>query len=165
VDTGTAALLGGLIGACASVGTTFLNTRHAINLQSSADAIERQEKARAFQRDNLLACQEQMQVVGRLTAKAFHEDAMALQSGIAWQKHRINPELDEDLTTSRRKLAMLIERVADDELRHELKSLSRLLYEVGGAASFQEAESALNTAMATNQETMELLGTVLRKTY
>jgi hypothetical protein len=165
MEAGIFGLLGALIGACASTATSFLSNKHAINMQSSANSLERHEKARAFQRDNMLACQEQMQVVGRLTAKAFHEDAMALRSGTAWRKHMLPQQLDEDLAANQRKLSVLIERVADDELRKELKSLTRLLNDVTNAPSFQEAESALGNAMAANQKTMELLGTVLRKTY
>jgi C4-dicarboxylate-specific signal transduction histidine kinase len=165
MDAATGVLLGGLIGACATVATTYLSKRHAINLQSSADAIERQEKARAFQRDNLLACQEQVQVVGRLTAQVLNQDVMALGSGSAWGKHMVPQQLDEDLAAGRRKLSVLIERVADDELRKELKSLTLLMDYVTAAPSLQEAERALGNAMAANQKTMELLGTVLRKTY
>jgi HAMP domain-containing protein len=165
MEAGTAGLLGALVGACVSIATTFLSNRHTIKLQASADSIERQEKARAFQRDNLLACQEMTQVIGRLTTQVFHEDAMALRRGIAWGNHIVTEQVDQDLAANRRKFSTLIERVADDELRKELKAVSRLLNNVTAADSLGAAESALNTATTANQKTMELLGVVLRSTY
>jgi hypothetical protein len=160
-----AGLLGTLVGACASIGTTFLSNRHAIHLQSSADANNRQEKARAFQRDNLLACQEMTQIIGRLTAEILHEETLALHKGTPWTKHIISEKLNHDMAANRRKFSTLIERVADDALRNELKSLSMLLTEVLRAGSFDEAETAMFTAFSANEKTMALLGNVLRKTY
>jgi hypothetical protein len=160
-----AGLLGTLVGACVSIGTTFLSNRHAIHLQTSADANERQEKARAFQRENLLLCQEVIQMVARLTAKGFHEDTLAWHAGTEWEKTKLSAQLDQDLATNKGKLSTLIERVAGDELRRELKSISWLLNKVLGAPSFQDAETALFAAVAENERVMSLLGDSLRKTY
>ena len=165
MEAETAGLLGTLIGACVSIATTFLSNRHAINMQSSADAIQREEKAREFQRENLLACQDMMQVIGRLIAKAFHEEAMAWGQGTAWGTHRFSNSLDDDLAAEKRKFAVLVERVADDTLRNELKLMGLALTQVVMAESFEEARDRLDAAMTANGKTMQLLGIVLRKTY
>lgn len=165
MEAETAGLLGTLIGACVSIATTFLSNRHAISMQSSADAIQREEKARAFQRENLLACQDTMQLIGRLTAQAFHEEAVSWGQGTPWGEHTFSKPLDDELAEQRRKFSILIERVADDKLRNELKLMSLSLSHVLLAESFEEANSRLTTAHEASANTMKLLGIVLRKTY
>lgn len=162
---GIAGFFGALVGAGASIATTFLTNRHAVNLQSSADAIERQEKARAFQRETLLACQEAVRASARLTGRAYYEEVMALHNGTPWKKHIFGEPLNTDLAATKGTFGMLVERIADNELRDELKAVSKLMTDVQFAASKQEAEMALYLAMTRTEKVTELLGTVLRKTY
>lgn len=162
---GAAGLFGAFVGACASIATTFLANQHAVNLQSSADTIERQEKARAFQRENLLACQEAIRTAARLTGRAYYEEVMAFHAGTPWKKHFFGEPLNTDLTDSRGALGMLIERVENDELRNELKTTATMMFDVQSADSQQAAEMAFFAVVTKTQEVTELLGTVLRKTY
>lgn len=166
MEAEVAGLLGALLGATASIATTFLSNRHAAALQAAADSDERQERAREFQRENLLACQDMMQVVGRLTAQVHHADAMAFkESGTPWNTHTLPHEIDQDLALNIRRFVVLIERVENDELRNELKALKAALVRVTFSTSSEAAESNLAVAMSANEKTMEHLGVILRKTY
>ena len=60
---------------------------------------------------------------------------------------------------------MLIERVENEQLRNELKSVGGLLNNVLMETSYEAAEGALSIAVERSLDVMELLGTVLRKTY
>lgn len=165
MEAAIAGLIGALIGSGASILTTHLNHRHGIKLQSAADALSRLEKSRAFQRENLLSCQDMMQTVGRMTGQAFHADTMAWRERGTWHANMLGSELNEDIATAKRKLAAYIERVADDPLRADLKMLSKALNDVIMASSCQEAEAVFMLAMDMNESTMQSLGIVLRKTY
>lgn len=162
---GIAGLFGALVGAGASIATTFLTNRHAVGLQSSANTIERQEKARAFQRETLLACQEAMRKNARLTGRAFYEEVMALHNGTPWRKHMFGEPLNTEMAESRGSLGMLVERIADDKLRKELKVVAKLMGDVQFSASKEEAENSLFAAVERTEKVTELLGTVLRETY
>jgi hypothetical protein len=79
-------ILGAVVGASASVATTVIASKNAAAMQSQADSLDRSERSRAFQRDNLLATQEALQSVGRLVSRAFHHDVMACRGGAEWAK-------------------------------------------------------------------------------
>lgn len=160
-----AGLLGTLIGGLVSIGTTFLSNRHARSLQTSADAIVREERAREFQRDNLLKCQEQMQATARLTGKANYEDTMAFRAGKPWKEIYLSEPLNSDLADCARRFSALVERVADDELRTALKAIGMEMTMVINSGSPVEADAALKRAIDAYQLTMVQLGEVLRKTY
>lgn len=71
------AFLGALVGAAASIVTTWLNNTHAISRQRMADSLEREERARGFQRDNLLEVQEALETWIRFCARMLIEDQRA----------------------------------------------------------------------------------------
>jgi hypothetical protein len=96
-------LAGAVIGATASICTTLVSSWNASRLQQNADYLERIERARAFQRDNLLALQDSLQDAMRLAARAHLEDAVAANFG----KSMLSEEVNQNILLSNRKLSIL----------------------------------------------------------
>lgn len=61
--------VGTLTGAAASIITTVIISRNQVQLQKENDSLERQERARAFQRENLLKIQDILQEALRFMFK------------------------------------------------------------------------------------------------
>lgn len=67
-------VVGTVVGASASILTTFINARNSARLQENADTLQRLERAREFQRTNLLELQEALSQHMRLIGRAHLED-------------------------------------------------------------------------------------------
>lgn len=158
-------VLGAAVGASASVATTVIASKNAAGLQAQADSLERSERSRAFQRDNLLATQEALQSVGRLVSRAFHHDVMACRSGGVWATTLLPAELDESLGDSNRCLAALMQRIADDSLREQLRQVHSDLTLVTMSASREEADARMTASTVAFDRVMTHLGQVLRSNY
>jgi uncharacterized protein (DUF849 family) len=158
-------LAGAVLGAAASIATTAITNRHAARLQTQADSLEREERARAFQRETLLSVQEALGDLLRMTGRAYHEDLVAHRAGCEWGKSLLSDEVDQGLLTAHRRLRALEERIADDGVRSELKDLhSSLTWEVM-AKTREQAEATIGEATDGFNRVMTHLGELLRSTY
>ena len=140
--------IGTLVGALASVGTTLLTTRHSNATRKESIQLERQEKFRVFQRDTLLELQDALHDVMRLTGKAHHLDLVAHNSGAEWGKTLLPEDVNEEIRLARRRLGIIVERVADDGMRAEIKAISLALTHTLHAPSKVEANRSLSRAGA-----------------
>jgi hypothetical protein len=157
--------IGTLVGALASIGTTWLSIRQASSLQVSASKLARMEARRVFQRDTLLELQEAVLDLMRLIAQGDSEDRAEHRKTGIWGKQSLTPEVNEGQRLAHRRLTILIQRVADDELRSELKAFHSALSKVTFASSAKEAENSFDTLSVNLTQVLEHLGTDLRAQY
>lgn len=159
------ALSGTIVGASASIFTTIFNVRNTNRLQNDAHNLERIERSREFQRNNLLELQDTLQNAARLTGRLHHENLLAAKESGIWGKSLINEQLDQTVLSNNQKLTILIERIASDELRSNIKALRKTMTEIMFSKSELESENALRQVTDEFLATMEKLGTVLRQNF
>lgn len=158
-------LLGTVAGASASIATTVIASRNAVSLQSAAAALEREEKAREFQRDTLIELQDAVHDELRAVALVFMADEAAYRETRTWGRKLLGEELNNRVHLAGRRTLLLCERVANDDLRRHLKSLRDLLTEVQMARDAAIAQNAHMDAMKMGTSVMEHIGVVLRSLY
>lgn len=157
--------IGTLVGALASIGTTWLSARHASSLQASASKLARAETGRAFQRDTLLELQDALHDLMRLIVRGNIEDQTAFRQSGTWGKQPLTAEVNEGQRLANRRFAILVERVANDALRTDLKDIQGLLSQISLARTANESQSALHNLSVRATQVLEHLGTVLRAQY
>jgi hypothetical protein len=158
-------LLGALVGAGASIATSWLSNRHEIARQHLADSLERIERSRAFQRDNLLELQQSLQDAVRLSARAQLKDEQAFRQSGEWGKALLGEEVSEGTRAANARLMALTERVADDSVRASVKNLRERLATLSVARTQEQANAVWGDAMAAFPLVMEQIGTALRRLY
>lgn len=157
--------IGTIVGALASIGTTIVSGRNAASMQASASSLERAERHRSFQRNTLIELQDALHDLMRLVAKGHYEDEMAYRETGNWAATRLSEEVNEGQRLAHRHLLILVERVADEALRAELKQLSVSLGEVSLARSQTSANTSLEKALHQGTQVLEHVGEVLRSQY
>lgn len=165
MDAAIWGLLGTIVGALASIGTTWIAGRHAFGLQRESATLERAERFRAFQRETLIQLQDAMHDSLRLTTRAHIEDTAAFRRTGEWGKPVLSEEVNEGVLVAARRLTILIERVADDDLRAEIKNVNDAMNRVLMARTQVEADNALSHAYQTGGTALEHIGPVLRALY
>ena len=165
VEAAAWGLLGTLVGALTSVGTTWLSNQTSHKIQSSKQADERAERAKEFQRETLLTLQEAIHDALRLSARAHMEDFEQFKKTGDWNRGLLSDEVSEGLRLARRRVAILIERVADESLRSDVKSLMRVSAEGVLARSKQDAEMNQQAVSVLMTPLLEKIGSVLRSHY
>ncbi len=159
-------IVGTIVGASASIIATFIAASNSRKLQQEASSLERKERARDFQRNNLLELQEALLNSIRLTGRAHLEDVESFRKVENKGKRPIlSPELNQDILVSNKKLIMLTERIADQSLRESIKSLRSGMTNVIMAKTEDESYTVLQIAASLFEKTMENLGAVLRSSY
>jgi len=152
-------LIGTCVGAAASIGTTALTTWGAYRQHSKAAQQARQLQAAAFQRETLLEVQESIHDLMRMTNK-WYLDRVALGENAS------PPEQDdENLRVVQRRLAILNERIADDELRNAVRDLRWNLNSVAMGSVEAHVSAAMAGSVQQFSVVNELLGAVLRGLY
>ena len=158
-------LLGTVIGAAASIATAWLAARSSHDLERAKSREERSEQARAFQRQTLLELQEAVHDVLRLVIRCYHEDHLAHRAGQDWSKIVLSEEVSVGVRLALRRVFILVERVADDDLRVSVKHLTGTAERVLMAHSEKEARSHLDKITQDYEPLNEEIGTVLRRYY
>ena len=158
-------VIGTLIGALASLGGAWLTTHSANSLHVASSKIERDEKFRTFQRDTLIALQDALHNLMRLTAQGHYEDTLAFHAAGKWGYNTLSDEVNDGQLLARRHMLILVERVADDNLRARVKQLNVILTEISFAKSKGVSDAALNSGFTQSVEVLELIGTALRAQY
>jgi len=155
-------LIGTAVGALSSIGTNWLSNRTTYRIASAKQAAERQERAREFQRQTLLDLQQAIHDSMRLVMRAHVEDCRRYRDTQAWGREQISEEVNEGLRLSRSKVAILVERLQNDELRLAVKSL---IYDSGKTAlaeSKHAAELHLNDLTSQVTSVLERVGAEFR---
>jgi hypothetical protein len=114
------------------------------------------------QRENLLEVQGALQELARFTCRAHHRDLVAHRNGAPWGRSLLGEEVSEGLGLGHRRLAALVERIADDSLRSEVKDVHSKLTWQTMAASEEEDESRMRDLDEAFAQGMPHLGAVLR---
>jgi hypothetical protein len=157
--------LGTIIGAGVSIVTSLISNRHEIIRQQRADSLERIERARIFQRENLLEVQQTIQDMMRYYFCMLHEDRIAFMQSGEWGKVRLSEEVNEGSRATNAKLAMLRVRIADDEVREAIKSLVSRIVKYHVAKTEEEADAIMDEASDSFTPLMERIGETLRSLY
>lgn len=158
-------LIGTIVGALASMGAAFLTTRASQRALEAKVREERLDRFRSFQQETLFKLAENLHEFLRLYTRAYVEDREAHDAHGTWQRSPLSDEVNEGLMLSARKVSILIERVADDDLRHSMKQL------MGAAAArqvthdVQAGEQDFLRTTVVGRSVLEQLGAVLRATY
>ena len=158
-------LIGTLIGALASIGTTWITVRNAATQQIASVEYARAEQNRAFQRETLLELQTAVIDLMRLVSRAHLEDRQAFRAGTPWGRNMLSEALDADMGTLFRKVALFTARVADEQLRADVKFAIESAATVSVAHDESSAISQFAQAMHLGTNLMEQIGDRLRKQY
>lgn len=156
-------LLGAIVGASASIATAWLAARSSFELQRKKSAEDRAERASSFQRQTLLEVQEAIHDALRLASRAHHEDLKAYRATKEWGKNMLPDELSEGVRLAQRRVAILVERVADDQLRAAVKRLMNTTTAAVLARDEREAEFHMNAVASEAKSVLEGIGVVLRR--
>lgn len=157
--------VGTLIGAAASIITTVIISGNQVQLQKENNSLERQERARVFQRENLLKIQDTLQDALRFHGQAYLEFLKAYRKDGKWRKVYLPDELDENIRLTNSRLLVLVERVSNDSLRSKLKTVQSNLTAFSLSKSEDEAREKLHQISKDAEQVMEELGKVLRNQY
>lgn len=158
-------LFGTIVGASVSIITTYLNNRNSINIQMSNESFKRAELFREFQRDNLLKLQERLSISMRLVTRAHFEDLVSYKETNKWQSNLLSSELDKDINESFRELSINAERIDNNELRNEVKSLKAKMDECLNANDYVTRREKIINLSKHFEEVMSQLGEILRAKY
>lgn len=158
-------LIGTIVGAIASIATTWLSISSSSKLQEERVRAERRERANAFQRETLLELQEAVHGTLRLVHQAYIEDRDSLRAGTPWSKAMLSDKLDENLRLARHRIAILVERVSDDNVRQQVKALMKIASQATLATSEPEAKAHLDCCSSESYQVLETLGSALRSYY
>ena len=90
-------LIGTVVGALASVGTTWLTTRTSHRLQIERTKDEREERLRTFQRETILGLQDALHEGLRQTTHAYIRDQEAHSKGQDWGKIMLPEEISDQI--------------------------------------------------------------------
>ncbi len=158
-------LIGTIVGALASIGTSWIAARTSSNLQKRSNVLERLENARAFQRESLIALQDALNDCLRMTSRAHFEDKVSFAQSGKWGSGLLSEEVNEGILLTRRRVFILIERIANDNLRAELKALMGVSSELIASQNGTQAEALFVRMTDTGNKALENLGSVLRNLY
>lgn len=164
-DSAIWGLIGTIVGASASIATTWLSVRSSSKLQEEKVRAERHECFNAFQRETLLELQEAIHDVMRLVNRAYIEDCESFRAGTVWHRAMLSNELDESIRLTMRKVSILRERVVDDSNRRMIKALMTIASQAILAKNEQEARFHLEHLSTEADQVFEVLGSALRACY
>ncbi|OIR19477.1 hypothetical protein GALL_03580 [mine drainage metagenome] len=165
MDAALWGFLGTIIGAGASIATSWISNRHELMRQKQSDSLVRVERARAFQRDNLLELQQTVQDAMRFSARIMHEDSMAFKQSGKWGTTLLGEEVSEGSRAANARLMALTVRVADDEVRDAINNLRNMLTSCQLAKSKEHADIVHKDIAEAYPLLMERIGKTLRSLY
>lgn len=159
-------LVGAVVGSLASILTTLIAGANTRKLQSHADALLRLERSREFQRSNLLELQEALSRNMRLAARAhFEELDYRRKNSESKTRPLLREDLDQELSESYRRLSILVERLADNQLRNSIKNLRRDIWRVISAKTSDYDDTSFDVIVTEFEKITEEVGTILRSYY
>ena len=156
--------IGTIVGALASIAATAITSWNSHMLSKKAKENEREEVANAFQRETILELQVELLDYFRSCSQIYRNDRINFEETGQWG-HSIPEELSDQNRVLNAKTAILIQRVANDELRASLQTLKDICTKCLMAADEQEATAYHSNASDYYTQASDLLGKVLRSTY
>lgn len=159
-------IIGTVVGASVSIVTTMITGSNARKLQERAVLFERTERAREFQRGNLLELQNKLSKSMRLIIRAHLTDVKEfMQKGMIGKIPLLPEDLDHEISSLNRQLLILTERISDDVLRESVNDLRQNMTSVLFAKVENDSKTAMIIANESFEKTMLQLGQVLRDSY
>ncbi|ENM3807642.1 hypothetical protein V7T16_15665 [Vibrio metoecus] len=156
--------IGTIIGALASIATTAITSWSSHALSNKAKEHERQEFTNNFQRETILELQAELLEYFRSCGQIYRSDKINFENTGQWGIP-ISEELNVQNRDLNAKTAILIQRVANDELRASLQVLKDNCTKCLLAKDELEATAYYSSASDDYTNTCELMGRVLRSTY
>lgn len=158
-------VVGAIVGATASIVTTAITTWNTYKISENSKVQDREERARAFQRETLLELQIVMRNYMRASTLAYLADRKNFQESGEWGKYALPDELTGQLLDLNSETSILIQRISNEELRNNLIELKDVVTKSQFANSERTA-SQYHDACATLYENVNNeLGKVLRSSY
>ncbi len=156
--------IGTIVGALASILTTFLVSWNNRWLQSDANKFKREEKRKEFQRTTLMQLQDAVMSAIRLAVRVHIEDTHYYRNNPDTDRPGLLPEeLSNELMLSIQELNRLIERVDDDSLRINLKNLRIKICEIQRSTSESHSHALVQDANTAFGVVQEEIGAILRQ--
>lgn len=146
VNSAVWGLLGTVVGAATSIGTTWLASAHSSRLEAQKARDVRLEAARAFQRQTLLELSDALTVVDSRVLDSYRHELSLVRAGNQWGQGEPVAGMAESIVEAFRAVITLAHRVENDPLRVAVVSY------VDTLADLLNADSA-NTAVALRSET------------
>lgn len=165
MDAAIWGLLGTIVGAVASIATSWLAGHSSYRLQRERACEERVERASSFQRQTLLELQEAIHDALRLLNRAHIEDRAAHRATNEWGNNMLSEEVNEGIRLAQRRVSILVERVTDDDLRTKVKTLMSGATHLIRSRNEQESHFYLGKTAEDAGQVLERIGTVLRHHY
>jgi hypothetical protein len=165
MDAAIWGFIGTVVGALASIGTSWLSNLNTYKIESLKEKADSNERAHSFQRETLLDLQEALHEWIRLITRAYFEDLQAFTISKEWGKNCLSEDVDEKSMLAQRKVSILIERLSDDTLRDSMKVLIKSASVILYANSREVAEQELRALTSRFIMIQSELGTVLRSHY
>lgn len=158
-------LIGTVVGAIASIATTWISSRNNLHLQLVTLKQERIERSSTFQLQTLIDLQDAIHDTLRLTTQAHYQDRDAHFKGKAWGDNRLDEPLNEDIRLAQRRVSILRERISDEQLRLDIKALMSIAQDTLLSSSAAEARSCMDRCYNIGNSLLESVGSALRKHY
>lgn len=158
-------LFGAIIGASASIVTTYLSSRSQLSIQKNNDTFQREERMRGFQRDTLIQIQDQFMNLMRLSGETYSYLRQKETETNKWGETLLPDSLSNELRLVNANLTLLFERISNDSLRDELKSVRTQFGQLILATSKQEADHIMSNAVNQSLKLMQQVGKELRANY
>jgi len=165
LDSAIWAFLGTLLGAAASIATSWFAARSAQRLDGSKADRDRREKFNQFQRETLLELFDQIHQYLRFHTQAHFQDEKAFRKSGSWGTEEIPEDVNEGLTTCRRRISILSHRLSKQDLRQQIAKLISITCESDSCKSAELAEQIMRESTELFAQLNEDLGSELRRSY
>jgi hypothetical protein len=158
-------LIGTIVGALASIATTYIQSRHAEGLRLVATKEERDERRRVFQRETLVELQDTLHDLCRMMVRGFLEDKAHYRKVGVWGQNLLSDEVNEGQRVLLRRISLLTGRISNDELRQNVRASTETLVNLSMARSIEEAEQWHVQMNSESPKMLEAIGHELRSQY
>jgi hypothetical protein len=165
MDVMTWGFIGTIVGASASIATTAITNWNTYRISQNSKAQDREERARAFQRETLLELQSEIRNYLRASALAYSADCKNFNESGEWGKYALPDGLSEQLLELNSKTSILIQRISNDELRNKLTEFKDAVTKCQLANSEYDSAAYHVDYMSLYEKVSDKLGKVLRESY
>lgn len=164
VDAAVWGVIGTVVGAGASIATTWLGAWHSEKSKTKQAREERVEQARAFQRETLIHLQTTIQEALTITANLYAEARADMATRGRWTYVRYFDSDRSPISKTMRSAEALMERIADDNLRVQC---DRFLMDLMKAHLVQTTPADFEAAVPADQfvHLNNAIGKVLRSYF
>ncbi|PKG79873.1 hypothetical protein CXF80_17030 [Shewanella sp. Actino-trap-3] len=165
MDAMTWGFVGTVVGATASIATTAITNWNTFRISQNSKIQDREERARAFQRETLLELQFEIRNYLRASALAYRADNKNFKESGNWGQYALSDELSDQLLELNSKTAILIQRISNDELRNKLTEFKDVATKSQLANNEFDAGAYRVEYINLYEKISDKLGRVLRESY